>query len=540
MKRVLLVAPEFREPARDVRSLPLLQKKALMVPLQLATVAGLTPNHIEVDLWDEELHGRIEDTTGFDREYDLVGITGYTVHLPRAKQIAQVFRQRDIPIAIGGVGVSATPEQYGDVGDVLFIGEAELTWPRFIADWEAGHYRHEYIQAEKPDLVISPVPKWDSLADYMESYAWGAVQTTRGCPFDCEFCDVVHLHGHRPRHKPIERVLTEVSVLERLGMRAIFFCDDNFIGNRRYAEEFLVDLVSLNRSFRSPIAFYTQLSIDVAKDDKLLELLADANFEGLFIGVETPNKDSLIEANKLHNVRGDLVAGCEKVMSYGLPIVALMVVGFDHDTTEIFDHQFEFHQEAHIPMSMTNLLKAPPGTRLWNRLLKEGRLLDVEKGLYDGKGFFSKDTHGASNIIPKKMTRAELLSGYMNLMERIYDWDNFAGRVKEFISNIKRQPKVEQETDPEQGFLVADYPDLNAFIPLLDEKAQPAILSILLHTIQDAPFMMQKVLGLIVQQYLQAANLPSLREAILRQIQFEESVDIRQFVEKPEEIGKGS
>ena len=529
-KRVLLVAPEFRSPVWDVSNLPLLQKKALMAPLQLATVAGLTPNHVEVDLWDEELHGRIDDSTEFEKEYNLVGITGYTVHLRRAKEIAQVFRQREIPIAIGGVGASSAPERYRDVADILFVGEAELTWPRFIADWESGSYRHEYTQAEKPDLAISPIPKWHSVADHMDSYAWGAVQTTRGCPFDCEFCDVVHLHGRRPRHKPIEKVLTEVSALERLGMETVFFCDDNFIGNRCYAEELLLELISLNRSFRSPLAFFTQLGIDVAKDEKLLELLADANFEGLLIGIETPNIDSLIESNKRHNLRSDLIADCKKVMSYGIPIQALMMVGFDHDTPLIFDQQFEFHQEACIPLAMTNILKAPHGTRLWSRVLKEGRLLNIDAGLYDDQGFFSRDTQGASNIIPKRMTRAELFSGYMNLTERIYDWDNFAARVTEFISNVKRQPKVEQETGLEQSLA----PDLNAFILSLDEKAQRAILSILLHTHQHAPSMMHKVLGLIGLQYLEAATLPFLREAIVRQIEYEESVDIRRFIVKSE------
>jgi hypothetical protein len=531
MKKILLVVPQHIETQLQVTAeLPSLKGKVLkMVPLQIATVAALTPDDIQVDLWDESLHGQIGEPTELS-DYDLVGVTGYVAHLQRAREIAQLFRKRGILVAVGGSGVSVAPERYRNFFDILFIGEAELTWPQFIADWKAGSYQTEYRQVTKPDLAISPVPRWGNIADQVKNYIMGGVQTSRGCPFDCEFCDIRNLFGNRTRYKPIDKVLEEVATLERLGVNSVGFCDDNFIGNPGYAKDLLRELIQQNNSFAEPLRFHTELTINVARDEELLELLADANFNMLSIGIESTNKESLKEINKLQNLRDDLVADCKKIMSYGIPIEAFMIVGFDHDTQEIFDQHFEFLQESHMTSTKINLLKSPQGTRLHSRLIQEGRFLNVDKGLYDKKGFFSKDFRGATNIIPKGMTRAELFSGYLNLVERLYDWDNFTTRIKEFVSNVKRQPNVPQKSEPQQSLPSA----LTSFILSLDEKAQSAIFNIALHTRQTAPFMMRKVIRLISGQYLEAVNLPLLREAISKQIQLEESVDMKQFIEKPE------
>ncbi|MFQ6044231.1 MAG: radical SAM protein, partial [Candidatus Poribacteria bacterium] len=360
-------------------------------------------------------------------------------------------------------------------------------------DWKAGDLKKEYRQITKPDLALSPIPRWDSLENQMKYYIQGAVQTTRGCPFDCEFCDVIYLFGRRTRSKPIDKVLEEVSVLERLGMERIFFCDDNFIGNRSYTKELLRELIPLNNSFRKPILFSTQLSIDLAQNEELLELMADANFGTLYIGIESPNKESLKETNKLQNVRSDLIEDCKKIMSYGMVIRAAMIVGFDNDDTSIFDQHFEFTQKSHIPLASTALLNAFTGTRLWRRLLAEGRLLSRSEAYKEGQTRL-----GRTNIIPKRMTRVELLSGYLDLLKRNHDWDNFAARVKEMASNVKRKPNVPQKSEPEEGLSSAA---VNTFLFSLDEKARNAIISIFLHTRQHAPFMMEKVLGITLQQY---------------------------------------
>jgi hypothetical protein len=306
-RNILLISPASDNEALWVTGNEGPQVKNNILPLGLATVAGITSIQYCVDIWDELVHGIIDDKTTFDKEYSIVGITGYKAHLPRCRELAAIFRNRDMVVAIGGPGVSATPDDYRDVFDVIFVGEAERTWPQFLRDWQKGKYKSEYRQIEKIDLAESPLPKWDSIAGEVDKYALGSVQTTRGCPFDCDFCDVIYLFGRRPRQKPIHRVLEEVKTLERLGVLNIFFSDDEFIGNHKNAKELLRSLIKLNRSFPKPLRFSTQTTLTVGRDRELLQLLADANFDLLFVGIETPNMAALREVHKTQNLGGDLV-----------------------------------------------------------------------------------------------------------------------------------------------------------------------------------------------------------------------------------------
>ena len=217
MKKILLITPDFtpeetrvRSIAGGLSSLKFMPQKTFMAPLGLATVAALTPDDIDVDIWDEAVHGLITDETDFGKDYDLVGVTGYINHLLRVKRLGELFRRRGIPVAVGGPGVSSAPELYRNGFDILFVGEAEYTWPQFIAEWTAGQFRSEYRQVEKLDMTQSPLPRWDKVAADLKQYICGGVQTTRGCPFDCEFCDVIYIYGRQARHKSIEQVLQEV------------------------------------------------------------------------------------------------------------------------------------------------------------------------------------------------------------------------------------------------------------------------------------------------------------------------------------------
>lgn len=520
--RFLLVSPDFNRDqtkARstllaNVKSLPFFQTKAYMAPLGLATLAAMTPESIEVDIWDEAICGQLDDGTGLAKQYDFVGVTGYSTQFSRVREIGRIVRGRGIPVAIGGPGVSGTPELYQDEFDIIFIGEAEQTWKEFISDWLAGHPRRQYRQVQKVDMSLSPPPRWDSIQHDMEYYLAAGVQTTRGCPFDCEFCDVISIYGRQARHKPIDQVLEEVCALERLGIEQIFFCDDNFIGNPRFAKALLRELVPMNRSFRRPIGFITQLTLNVANDEELLELLADANFNGLVIGLETPNYESLRETNKPQNYNTDIVEAVKRVQSYGLPINPGMVVGFDHDDSSIFERQFDFLQQCGLGTPVLNTLKAPSGTRLWHRLNNEGRLVDISP-LLDAE---DPADYALTNIVPRSLTRLELLSGYRRLVEKVRDWNNFELRVKEMISQQRRKPETGSDDTIEFARLFA----LFGLLSSMDEEVRGCCVRMLDYTRQRAPYMMNRVIRQIVQQYLASASVPALLQSVDDQIALEQ------------------
>ncbi len=495
MIRLLLVNPDSNADLTSYGALAngaLLGRRAFMAPLPLATIAALTPEDVAVDIWDEPVHSRLEQTTRLP-DYDLVGVTGYACHAQRARSLAKLFRGRGATVVVGGPGVSSLPEAYRDHFDVLFIGEAEHTWPQFLKDWRAGTHLQEYRQISKPDLSSSPPPRWAPLADVLKQYLLGAVQTTRGCPFDCEFCDVIFLYGRQPRHKPIDRVLSEVCTLEQFGVESIFFCDDNFIGNPRYAKELLRGLIAVNQGFDCPLSFTTQITLNVARDEGTLALLADANFSGLYIGIESPNKESLQETNKPQNYRTDILQDIRRIQSYGLPVRAGMVVGFDHDGPDIFARQLDFVQEACIPVVTVNMLKAPPGTKLWSRLLADRRVVAAADGLTER---LDDMTYGDTNIVPKLMTRQELMVGFRRLLAAVNSWDHFYARLLGFISTVQRPPQVPSGRPTTAGgstFL------RRLFLAIGEPEGVATVLGALAATQRIAPYLMEKVVGLILQ-----------------------------------------
>jgi radical SAM superfamily enzyme YgiQ (UPF0313 family) len=522
MSRILLISPDFHpEHAKIMAGMSLhggaqrkspISTRQFMVPLGLASVAALTPGDIEVDIWDEGVDGLVDEQTRFGKDYDLVGVTGYENHTRRMLELGRLFRRLGIPVAVGGPAVSASPEHYRDHFDILFIGEAEYTWPKFIEEWRAGSHRREYRQVSKVDMSDSPLPRWDKVRT--DRYFVGAVQTTRGCPFDCEFCDVIYIYGRQARHKSVGRVLEEIRALERLGTGAIFLCDDNFIGNPSYAKALLKELIPVNRSFRQPIDFFTQITLNVAKDEEMLEALSEAGFAGLFIGIETPNVESLKEANKPQNYRTDIVEDVKKIQSYGIPIRAGMIVGFDHDDTSIFHKQFEFLQEAAIATPFINTLKAPAGTKLWVRLHREGRVVEFDD---QATAPGDKETPGSefsTNIIPKRMTRIELLAGYRDLIRQVRDWKNFETRIKTMISRVRHPPAEKVSL---KLFLLALY----VVLFHVNRDARRVALRLMFYTLRHAPSMMKRVLRLTWNQYLDAVRLPMMLEGIDEQIRRE-------------------
>lgn len=509
-KNILLISPFSDNEALWVTGNEGPEVKNILIPLGLATIAALTPEEFCVDIWDEVIRGCIDDGTKFKKKYGLVGITGYKAHHKRCREIATIFRKQGILSAIGGPGVSETPDHYRGDFDIMFIGEAEKTWPLFLKEWEKGSYKSEYRQIEKIDLAESPIPKWDSILADVSKYSLGCVQTTRGCPFDCEFCDVIYLFGRRSRHKPIENILEEVKIIERLGLRTIFFSDDEFIGDRKYAKDLLRALIPVNQSFSKPLTFSTQLTIGVSSDEELLKLLAEANFNMLFIGIETPNKDSLKETNKLHNIRKDLVGEVHKILSYGIAIRAGIIVGFDHDDTDIFDIQYDFIQKACIPSLAVNMLKAPLGTRLWTRLRQEGRVVSLVK-VKDQLGH----PRSYTNIIPKRMSRVELMNGYRYLLEKVYSWESFSERIKGFISHVRYSIKV--HGDP----ITFEEMDKLGVSQNLGKEESSTIGEILTYADQKNPETKTRVMELIIQHIRYRESINMLLKQLDRQIDLE-------------------
>lgn len=414
--KILLVAPKNPESFWTFDAiLKILGKRSVFPNLALPTVAALTPPEHEVVLCDENV-----EPLDFDCEADLVGITGYIVHRQRMLEIAGEFRRRGKFVVIGGPYASLCPEELAPHADSVFVGEAERAWSRFLRDYSAGAPSSIYQQENIPDLHDSPCPRFDLLKT--DRYRSITIQFSRGCPYNCEFCDVTVLYGRRPRTKLPEQLLAELDLLRRLAVRNVFVTDDNFVGNKREAKAVLEQLIAWQEAHRRPVEFQTQVSINVARDDELLDLLRRANFTSVFVGIESPRPESLQEAQKSQNLKGDLVQAVHHIQSFGIEVMAGMIVGFDHDDASIFDEHLRFIQEASIPISMTGMLNAIPGTALYGRLRSAGRLVrDNLSNLGDQFAF--------TNVIPAGMSSLELYQGYRRLLERLYSYRSFRQRA---------------------------------------------------------------------------------------------------------------
>jgi radical SAM superfamily enzyme YgiQ (UPF0313 family) len=479
-------------------------------PLPPATLHAMTPDRFEVDIWDENLDGPIGPDTKLPREhYDIVGISVmFSFVHGRVEPLAALFRQRGSFIAAGGPGISAAPHKVKGMVDSVFINEAELTWPRFLDDWERGEAKSEYVQVEKPDLGDTPAPKWDSVADRLTEYHFGTVQTTRGCPFDCEFCDVIYLFGRAQRHKPVPVVLEEVRTLQRYGMKHIFFTDDEFIGNPKYAKSLLRELIPLNNSFPRPLDYYTQLTMNLSKDQELLELVADANFYSVLVGLESFSNESLRETHKLQNIRKDLVADLHTILSYGIPITSTLIVGFDHDGPETFDLLLDGVRRACLPVASVSMLRAYTGTKLWTRLRQEDRLARLQAD--------SLPRGLVVEILPTRMSRAEMLEGWHETMQKLFDWSFIAERLRGWVSLVGRAPQV-PEPQLDKDAAVRNLRGLREQMGLSDADLR-SLEEALEHTCAVAPFMVNRVFSAILTNDYQRRSRASFTEEQFREV----------------------
>jgi radical SAM superfamily enzyme YgiQ (UPF0313 family) len=449
--KIYLIAPKNPESFWTMdHILRSLGKRCVYPNLSLPTVAGLTPREHEVVLCDENV-----EEIDFDTDADIIGVTGYIVHKKRFYEIVAEFKRRGKFVVAGGPYVSLCPEGVEGVVDVMFVDEAEYTWPQFLRDYAAGTWQPVYRQVEKPSMLDSPLPRFDLLR--IDRYQSITIQFARGCPFNCEFCDIIVMYGRKPRAKSTAQVLAEVEEVYRLGGRTIFVVDDNFVGSKNLAKALLKELALWQQEHGFPLDFTTEVSLNVAHDDELLALLRGAGFRAIFIGIESPKKESLLETKKTQNTRGDILADVHHIQSYGLEVSAGMIVGFDHDDPSIFEEQFRFIQEARIPLSMTGMLIALPKTPLHERLREAGRLIAETVG----------DQFAFTNIVPQAMSRLDLYEGYQRLLKKLYDYRNYRRRTMALIFARGRQTS--------QKILVNPH-DFGIFLHLLRDcvlKANP-------------------------------------------------------------------
>ena len=396
--------------------------KAVMPPLGLATLAALTPDRYDVSIVDENV-----EPIDFAVEADLIVLSAMGIQEERLFEVADQFRSAGYTVCMGGPICNVVPERCRPHCDVLFEGEGEYTWKAFLDAWEEGEHQDRYIQTEKIDMRDTPAPRLDLLD--AKAYRVGAVQTTRGCPFNCEFCDIIVTYGRVVRMKPIEHVLQELQAWADAGLDFVTLTDDNLVGNRKYAKEMLKAVGDWNRARRTPLSLYVEMSVDCVRDPELLELMRHANVTEAFLGIESPRTSSLKETRKFQNVAADLVNDVKTIQSYGMVTVAGMIVGFDNDDATIFEDQYNFLQLAGVPIVMLGILQAIPRTPLYERLEKAGRLRSASQG---------NNTLSFTNIEPLQLSYDELIEGYRKLFQRIYTWDALGDR---WLANVEQWGK---------------------------------------------------------------------------------------------------
>jgi radical SAM superfamily enzyme YgiQ (UPF0313 family) len=431
--KILLLYPEFPDTFWSFRhALKLAHKRASSPPLGLLTVAALLPPAWERRLVDLNV-ARLTDR---DLAWaDLAFISGMLVQRESARRLIARCRRAGLAVVAGGPLFTGEYEKFPEV-DFFVLNEGELTLPRFLADFSRGRARRVYATDDFADIRTSPVPPWE-LVD-LRRYAALSLQYSRGCPFHCDFCNVTTLFGHRPRTKRTAQVIAELDRIHELGWRgSIFFVDDNFIGNKKQLKTDLLPALIDWQKRRGGLTFHTEASIDLADDEELVEMMVEAGFDMVFIGIETPDDAGLAAAGKMQNRRRDLVADVWRLQRAGLQVMGGFIVGFDSDPPTIFERQIEFIQKSGIVTAMVGLLQALPGTRLYERLKKENRVLSDSTG--DNVGL-------STNILPV-MSLETLQEGYRRILQTIYSPDHYYRRLKSFLREY-RPPKIQSHLSP--------------------------------------------------------------------------------------------
>lgn len=416
--RLLLVNPRFPESFWSFRwalERVLRGRRALNPPLGLATLAALTPPHWQVTIVDENV-----EPVPLAPEADLVGVCGMGVQFPRQAELLRYYRSRGYATVAGGSYASLVPERYAGLAATVVAGEAEYFWPRFCADFERGAAAGAYREEGAVNLADSPTPRFDLLR--LERYQTATLQISRGCPYLCDFCDIIVMFGRKPRYKALAQVERELDALRAAGARKLFFVDDNLIGHRSYARELMRFLIDYQARHRWRLHLGAQVSLNVAQDDELLRLLRDAGFTWLFIGIESPDPAALKEMRKSQNTHADPLASVRRIYAHGMEVLGGFIIGFDADRAETFALQHDFIQASGIQAAMVGLLTALPRTPLYARLESEGRLRE---------GANEVDNTGPStNVVPRGMSYEALVAGYQTLYGRLLEDAAIARRLR--------------------------------------------------------------------------------------------------------------
>jgi len=438
--KILLVYPSYPDTFWSFRhALKMANLKASFPPLGLLTIASMLPQTWQLKLVDLNTeHLKDQDVTWAD----YVFISAMTVQEASVREVVKHSHRLNKPVVAGGPLFTTGHDDYPEV-DHFVLGEAEPIIAQVVADIESGNLQPLYRATEFPTLDNTPAPMW-SLVN-LKKYSSAVLQYSRGCPFDCEFCDIVVLNGHRPRTKSMAQIMRELDGLNAVNWRGgIFMVDDNFIGNKRkLKEETLPTIIRWQEEHGYPFAFSTEVSINLADDEKLLDMMATAGFDRVFVGIETPNEESLTECNKGHNLKRDLVSSVKVLQQHGLEVQGGFIVGFDNDPLTIFRNQVNFIQQSGIVTAMVGLLNAPRGTKLYHRLKNENRLLER---------FTGNNTDCSLNFVPR-MNHETLIRGYQQLLNQIYAPKQYYARVRTFMGNY--QPSKMNSRKMSRGYIRA-------------------------------------------------------------------------------------
>jgi len=422
--KALLVYPSYPDTFWSFKhALKFISKKAVHPPLGLLTLASMLP-----DEWEKRLRDmNVEALEDKDLEWaDYVFISAMAVQKESIEEIVYRCKKRGVKIVAGGPLFTAAHEDFKGI-DHFVLNEAEITLPFFLADLEKGVAEHIYASDEFPDIRQTPIPRWD-LAP-MKKYVSMNIQYSRGCPFNCEFCDITVLYGRKVRTKGKDQILGELESLYSTGWRgSVFFVDDNFIGNRgKLKRDILPAIIEWMKKRKNPFTFSTEASINLSDDEELMQMLVQAGFDAVFVGIETPDEESLAECSKFQNRNRDLVGCVQKIQKFGLRVRGGFIVGFDNDSPSIFERQIDFIQKSGIITAMVGILNAPRGTSLYKRIVREGRLLEDISG---------DNTDFTTNIVPK-MGFEKLNNGYRRVISGIYSPKPYYDRVKNFLKEYR-------------------------------------------------------------------------------------------------------